>query len=394
MRISLGARNLCADIYEELDALYTYEEYLSRFIVLFGFNNGTEIAYHYFWERGIPVGAIIDNDKSKQNIVFQQTKVSSPSILSERMYDNALIIIASSYYGEMKKQLEGMGYNESKHIYKNKTFYERDTRYKIDMKQRNLTELSLRDIQKRTADILNYVHNICIKNDIRYYIAYGSLLGAIRHKGAIPWDDDIDLLMPLTDFRRFCDIMVRDEHYGIYSAFTSTRDCQAITKIAKIMDLETKATLKYFPLLLDGHIAIDIFPMGGYPSDVTEQQKYFDELRTFGGKWARAIHYHYGTERFSYEKQEKLLDTMNQLMSRYGFDSSEYVGSVACTPYNPVIRKKEDYDGTVLVSYENGEYYAPKGWKNILEASYGNFMKYPPLEQRVPSHFFDVYMKK
>ena len=67
-----------------------------------------------------------------------------------------------------------------------------------------MKEMSLREVQLGCFEILKDVHVFCVSNNIRYSLAYGTLLGAIRHKGFIPWDDDIDIIMPKPDYDRFC----------------------------------------------------------------------------------------------------------------------------------------------------------------------------------------------
>jgi lipopolysaccharide cholinephosphotransferase len=67
-----------------------------------------------------------------------------------------------------------------------------------------MRELSLRELQLFTLDILKDVHTFCINNQLHYSVAFGTLIGAIRHRGFIPWDDDIDIVMPRPDYERFC----------------------------------------------------------------------------------------------------------------------------------------------------------------------------------------------
>jgi lipopolysaccharide cholinephosphotransferase len=65
------------------------------------------------------------------------------------------------------------------------------------------TELSLEEIKRVALDILQDVADFCERNSLRYFLAYGTLLGAVRHRGFIPWDDDIDICMPRSDYERF-----------------------------------------------------------------------------------------------------------------------------------------------------------------------------------------------
>ena len=70
-----------------------------------------------------------------------------------------------------------------------------------------MNDQELRDLQLNLLEILKYIDKICKKNKLRYYLIYGSCIGAIRHNGFIPWDDDLDIAMPLEDYEKFCSIL-------------------------------------------------------------------------------------------------------------------------------------------------------------------------------------------
>lgn len=80
-----------------------------------------------------------------------------------------------------------------------------------------MKEMTLREVQLFELDILKDVHEFCMANHINYSLAYGTLIGAIRHKGFIPWDDDIDIVMPRPDYDRFCRTYKSQAGYEIFS---------------------------------------------------------------------------------------------------------------------------------------------------------------------------------
>ena len=126
-----------------------------------------------------------------------------------------------------------------------------------------MKRLSHGQIQEHLLSILKDVDAYCRSHGIRYSLAYGTLLGAVRHKGFIPWDDDVDLLMPRPDFERFVSGYGRDG--GAFRCLYGTRDKDAdfVNFFAKVDDPATvsKEGGKYYRFGLN----IDIFPVDGKP---------------------------------------------------------------------------------------------------------------------------------
>ena len=77
-----------------------------------------------------------------------------------------------------------------------------------------MEQLNIQNIKKIELDMLKYVHDFCVQHDVKYFLAYGTLLGAVRHNGFIPWDDDIDICMLRSDYEKFISEF-KSEQYGI-----------------------------------------------------------------------------------------------------------------------------------------------------------------------------------
>ena len=114
--------------------------------------------------------------------------------------------------------------------------------------------LNIREIHNLELEMLLEMDRICKTHNLNYYLAYGTLLGAVRHKGFIPWDTDIDIIVDIDSYQRFCDILQRE---------LSTKYCLSSTKTNKNYDsLKARIHLKNYDHRI---IYIDIFPMVGVP---------------------------------------------------------------------------------------------------------------------------------
>lgn len=247
--------------------------------------------------------------------------------------------------------------------------------------------LSLDEIKKIELGILNYVVDICQNNELRYYLAYGTLIGAIRHQGFIPWDDDIDIVMPRPDYEKLLDI-VADIPNSCYS-FLSSRDDSYLYGFAKVYDNRTKIvddSIEQIPKL---GIWLDIFPYDGMTSKTSLNNQICYYLNKFR---AAAIYRYFPKEKganfiswklcriIGYRFFLRLYEWLCQVSS---YDTSEYVG---------LISDKRDYhhrkcfESTIKVIFEGKEYNAPIGYDQILKTYYGDYMQLPPEEQRVSHH--------
>lgn len=247
--------------------------------------------------------------------------------------------------------------------------------------------LSLDDIKRVEIGILDYVVSICEKHNLRYYLMYGTLIGAIRHKGFIPWDDDIDIIMPRPDYEKLLDISASSSHPKYQ--LLSSRDKGYLYGFSKFVDKQTKIiddTIEKIPGL---GIWVDIFPYDGMTSENSWNNKFCYYLNKFRGaavykdfpqgkganyltwKLCRLIGYRFFLK--LYERFCKLIP----------YDTSKFVGLIS--------DKKDYYDRTffnhaIKVEFEGKEYNAPVGYDHVLKHYYGDYMQLPPEEQRVSHH--------
>lgn len=130
-----------------------------------------------------------------------------------------------------------------------------------------MKKLTAEEIKIKEIDMLLELHCFCIKNNLRYYISGGTLLGAIRHKGFIPWDDDIDVCMPRNDYQILLE-----------KFFSDKKNLRLITSFdipfAKIVDLNISINSKFDLSKSKKFLWIDIFPVDGLPENIQDVKKF------------------------------------------------------------------------------------------------------------------------
>ena len=101
-----------------------------------------------------------------------------------------------------------------------------------------MREMTLKEIQQVSLGILKDIHKFCVEHDIQYSLCYGTLLGAIRHKGFIPWDDDIDITMPRPEFDRFIKSYQSEKGYRLFAAENNDGDTEVSVPFARVCEMQ------------------------------------------------------------------------------------------------------------------------------------------------------------
>ncbi len=366
--------------YKNLDNLIQLHQEQLHYII-FGTSRISSMMIYYLRNFGIEPFAIIDNDKNKQGKIIYDLKVYSPEDLLKPFSNQYKILLVSSYQEEMIKQLEQLGYIYDKSIIKVLDL----PQYMSDYTHvsRNIHQyLPLSDMEVRNIQIkvLKHIKSICETYKIRYYIVAGTLLGAIRHKGFIPWDDDIDLYIEIKDLARLADIMEYDHDYAMISIW---KDDDYMDDCSIIIDRNTIQDNNHFPMQITSGIGVEIFPLCGLPDEENELQLYINELKNLEMKCYHTI----------YQKEEciKAKKELIQGLMKYDYDKSNYVGYLLDQYFLKTRVKKECYDKVTMLTFENEKFCAPAGYDTILTQIYGNYMQLPPKEKQQSHHFFHSY---
>ena len=267
-----------------------------------------------------------------------------------------------------------------------------------------MKKLSLDDIKKTELGIMDAIHSFAKDNDIEYCLAYGSLIGAIRHQGFIPWDDDMDITMPRKSYEMF--LKKFNETNSRYKVICHENTKNYPYAFAKVIDTTTKVEEYRFGKY-DAGVFIDVFPLDDAGSDlekVMSQGKVtsiYNKLLQF--KMARFSYYH-GKKKLGlalakiallFVNSQFLIRKTNEESQKLTADDSKYiVDMVEYESYKErEIMEKEWFSKYVLTKFEDKEYYIPKDYDKILTKLYGKYMQFPPKEKQITHHSFDAWEK-
>ncbi len=256
----------------------------------------------------------------------------------------------------------------------------------------------LRELQLIELDILKFVDNICKKHNITYYLGEGTLLGAIRHQGFIPWDDDLDIVMPRADYERFLNII--DEEIGEkYVCLNSKKDASYYLPFSKIVSLENYGFINKLDKFEEKYTGpfIDIFPLDAFDTtDAKEVKRKHKNVRNirdllllkanYVKPKTRKLKLLYPLSRiFSYEYiQEKLHCELTKCDA-----SADYLCNFASSyPPSRQIVYKDVYGKPRYVPFEDGLFPVPQKAEELLTTIYGNYMRMPPIKARKSKHSF------
>lgn len=245
--------------------------------------------------------------------------------------------------------------------------------------------LDLEEMQQRELKILKYFKKFCDVNNLNYFLAWGTLLGAVRHKGFIPWDDDIDVYMPYDDYKRFLEIYKDNDKY--YLCDWSKND-NYILQFSKLVDCETLLFHGGFPIQMKLGVYIDIFPLVGFPATQEELEKRWDENIRCNDEW---IQYYIARDILSDIKdcRKKIFE---KKYMEYSFSESKLTGSMHTLARKNVRAVKSEYfSGYVKLLFEDEYFKAPVGYKEYLTYCYGDYMQLPDKNNRM-AHLFPSYI--
>lgn len=269
-------------------------------------------------------------------------------------------------------------------------------------------EATIEEIKRIQLNMLSVLHKFCEENNLTYYLSAGTLLGAVRHKGYIPWDDDIDICMPRADYMRFL----------------SEYNDNPLDKNLKVVSIESEKDY-YLPFAkminqrtilceecdtdFEIGVYLDIFPLDNMSSDYRNAKRLLYQVE----RWRNILMIKnllpspqrarkknalikIGKVLFYGVSRRRILKKIDTLSRKYeNNQKSEYCGAVCDAIYGEgEIMPSDWFAERVLVNFEGLEFFAPAKYENVLKNLYNDYMELPPIDKRCSHHRFKVVMEE
>lgn len=258
-----------------------------------------------------------------------------------------------------------------------------------------MTPEKFRALQLVQAEIMDDIHKVCVQNNLKYYMIGGTALGAVRHKGFIPWDIDIDIAMPREDYERFIEIANENlnsklecHSYKTDKVFLSPH----ILVVLKKSSITFKNDLSDSRAVRSG-IYVDILPLDQVPIDKRQRMSHARSL-----KFIKAMKYYKYSRIFvgdgmlkkiikktlrlllSLVSYYRLNDIQQKIAMKYNSlpDTGEICSTLSHYKYEKLCMPKEVFGTPRLYNFEGRMYYGPEKIEEYLTRIFGNYMKLPP----------------
>ena len=275
----------------------------------------------------------------------------------------------------------------------------------ICLKEKNIryeevTDIS--EIQKMELGIMEYIHEVCQKIGAKYFLAYGSLIGAVRHKGFIPWDDDMDICMLRDDYEKLQDYLIAhpDERYELMSY---KNNINYVYPFMKIKDNQTYLVEEDVRIDSNMGIYVDIFPVDGYEDDQAFKDKMTKIIKkrqlscyTFKGitntkSVVNSMIRYISVMIFYFTNTNKYVSQIDELAKSRKVEDYEQVDYLIYKDMNKPVWKREWLENVETGNFEGEEFMIPNHYHEILTSDYGDYMQLPPVEQQVSHHDFKLW---
>ncbi len=260
-----------------------------------------------------------------------------------------------------------------------------------------MMEVQHDELVRIELDMLKEVMSICKKHGLLWFLIAGSALGAVRHKGFIPWDDDIDIALPRKDYERFLIHAQEELPEPFFLQTFETEPDYRHAALAKIRNSNTAYVESTSQTLHINHgVFIDIFPIDGYPGNRISQKllrikravinSYLG--KDYGGTLDLKNKIMIALGKLMYgENVQKAARKLAKIFSGYDYDTCDLVVLHDGAYGDLEICRKEQFGKGIPAEFEGMEVKIPELYDEYLRQKYNDYMEFPPEEKRVPHHY-------
>ncbi len=264
-----------------------------------------------------------------------------------------------------------------------------------------MEEICLRDIRSIQIELLSVFHSFCEKHQLTYYLSNGTLLGAVKYKGYIPWDDDIDVCMPRPDYQRL--IQLWDDSSS--TLFSHEKQPEYFFPFAKLSNNKTVLIEENVDNGCQVGVNIDVFPLDGFGNSEEESYSIYKKMEKYRKKLSMAKLLPKPDDGLFKRIAKRILSCpqkmvgsgrlcrkIDEFAKRNSYEHNRYIGNAVWGFYSPgEAHERKCFDNKICVDFEGKPYYAPAGYDLYLKKLYGSYEIDPPPEKQVSHHRYKAF---
>ena len=243
-----------------------------------------------------------------------------------------------------------------------------------------MKKLTDKEVKQIELDILEYVHNFCEENGLKYIMNYGTLIGAVRHKGFIPWDDDIDISMPRADYEKLIASFPKNGRYKILDHRTSKDYFNNFIKVIDTIPMDRFDDMK----AVDKTYNLESFKLLSFSKHgniVYGDSVIKDIIRSVCWFLLKPV------------SPTVFAKKIDKVSAKYKKEDGKYIGLLASKFKEKEVFDFDPFKEIIDMPFEGVTLKGPKEYDKLLRQYYGDYMQLPPVEKQVNPHELDAYMK-
>ena len=260
------------------------------------------------------------------------------------------------------------------------------------------------EIQKKLLDMLVWFDGFCRANNLRYYALGGTLLGACRHQGFIPWDDDVDVGMPRPDYERLAELMGSEIHDGYVLENADSSDPRFCYPFTKLFDTST-TLIEHVSTGLERGLFLDIFPLDGIGNDKKPDLRWFRKIKRRNQFYiARITSVRKGRSFLKnlavvvskwipdrWVDNTALRKKIDRMCRKYDYDNSRWAGSLLGNYWEQELMPREIFGRPTEYMFEGHPIFGYEHADEYLKMLFGDWHQLPPVEKQVSNHDFVLF---